>query len=436
MSVISLDILRYLPEYCNQEWSPGITLGFPIASRGNAVKLDAKTVARLALPPGKADVITFDSTMPGFGYRMRRSGDEVLRSWVVQYKRAARTRRLLLGPAEVLSAEQARSAAKRALAAIALGQDPQADKAQRRAKDELTLKRLLDKYLAAKESALRPKSFDEAKRYLSGPYFRPLHGMAADLITRRDVAARVLVIGRENGSVASARARSALSAAFAWGIASGLVDGLNPVVGTPEPSAPEPRDRVLNDEELRLVWLHAGDDDYAAILRLLILTAQRRGEVGGMRASEIVGDAWTIPGSRAKNARAHTVPIVGLAREIIDAALRRTDRDHLFGDRASKGFTPWVRSKAKLDRRLGSQVRHFTLHDLRRSAASGAADLGTNPFTIELLLNHTPSPIARTYNKNQYLREIQTALLLWDSHIRSLIEGTESKVVSFRSTAG
>jgi hypothetical protein len=91
------------------------------------MKLDAKTVARLALPPGKADVIVFDGAMPGLGYRMRRSGDEVRRSWVVQYKRAARTRRLLLGPAEVLSAEQARSAAKRALAAIALGEDPQAD---------------------------------------------------------------------------------------------------------------------------------------------------------------------------------------------------------------------------------------------------------------------------------------------------------------------
>ena len=397
------------------------------------MKLDAKTVARLVLPPGKADVITFDGALPGFGYRMRRSGDEVRRSWIVQYKRGARTRRLLLAPAEVLSAEQARSAAKRALAAIALGEDPQADKAQRRAKDELTLKRLADEYLAAKRPALRPKSFDESKRYLCGPYFRPLHGMAADLITRRDVAARVLVIGRESGAVTSARARSALSAAFAWGIASGLVDGLNPVAGTPEPPTPEPRDRVLNNEELRLVWMHAGDDDYGSILKLLILTAQRRGEVGGMRASEIVGDVWTIPAHRAKNGRAHTVPIVGLAREIIDAVPHRADRDHLFGERGSNGFAGWVRRKAALDKRLGAQVRAFTLHDLRRSAASGAADLGVNPYAIELILNHTPNLIARTYNKGQYLREIRAALLLWDSHIRSLIEGTESKVVSFRS---
>jgi hypothetical protein len=101
---------------------------------------------------------------------------------------------------------------------------------------------LADEYLAAKQPALRPKSFDESKRYLCGSYFRPLHSMAADLITRRDVAARVLVIGRESGAVTSARARSALSAVFAWGIASGLVDGLNPVAGTPEPPTPEPRE--------------------------------------------------------------------------------------------------------------------------------------------------------------------------------------------------
>ena len=83
------------------------------------MKLDAKSIAALKLD-GKNDVIVFDDSMPGFGYRLRRSsGGKVLRSWVVQYKRAGATRRLLLGSAEVLSAEQARVMAKKALGKVA-----------------------------------------------------------------------------------------------------------------------------------------------------------------------------------------------------------------------------------------------------------------------------------------------------------------------------
>ena len=100
------------------------------------MRLDAKTVAALALD-GKTDAIHFDDSMPGFGYRLRRSaGGKVLRSWVVQYKRAGATRRLLLGSAEVLSAEQARQQAKKVLGKVALGEDPQGDRRERRDKDK------------------------------------------------------------------------------------------------------------------------------------------------------------------------------------------------------------------------------------------------------------------------------------------------------------
>ena len=99
------------------------------------MKLDSKTVARLALPAGKSDVIVFDELLPGFGLRLRGAGSQVRKSWIVQYRRAGRSRRLLLGSAEVLSAEQARTAAKKALGAVATGSDPQADKAARRNQD-------------------------------------------------------------------------------------------------------------------------------------------------------------------------------------------------------------------------------------------------------------------------------------------------------------
>jgi hypothetical protein len=161
------------------------------------MKLTAKSVAALALPAGKRDVIHFDDTMPGFGFRLRLgSGGRVLRSWICQYRRAGATRRVLLGSAEVLGAEQARLAAKKVLGAVAMGHDPQADRVDRRGKDRLTLRGLVDDYLAAKQPLLRPRSFVEAKRYLTSGYFKPLHGMPLDTITRRDIAAMVVTIVR------------------------------------------------------------------------------------------------------------------------------------------------------------------------------------------------------------------------------------------------
>src|SRR4029450_10569920 len=114
------------------------------------MKLTAKTTASAKLPTGKVDVIHFDDGLPGFGFRIRSSGGALRRSWVVQYRRAGATRRLLLGSAEVLSADRARAAAKEILAKVALGEDPRADKVARRQADEHTLRAVAGDYLAAR----------------------------------------------------------------------------------------------------------------------------------------------------------------------------------------------------------------------------------------------------------------------------------------------
>src|SRR5947208_207637 len=116
------------------------------------MKLTAKTVAALTMPRGKTDHIEWDSEISGFGYRLRAGGGgKIRRSWIVQYRRAGGTRRLLLGAGEVLSAEQARTAAKKTLAKVALGEDPQADKVARRHKDGHTVRALIGEYLVGKE---------------------------------------------------------------------------------------------------------------------------------------------------------------------------------------------------------------------------------------------------------------------------------------------
>jgi integrase len=401
------------------------------------MKLTAKSVAALALPASKRDVIHFDDTMPGFGYRLRLgAGGKVLRSWVCQYRRAGATRRVLLGSAEVLGAEQARTAAKKVLGAVAMGHDPQADRIDRRGKDRLTLRALVDEYLAAKQPHLRSRSFVEAKRYLTSGYFKPLHGMPLDTITRRDVAARVVAIVRESGSPTAARARGALSSFFVWCMQMGLVEN-NPTIGSTKPAESKPRERVLSDDELARIWKCCGDDAFGKVIRLLVLTACRRAEIGDMCWSEVDldRDTFTIPARRAKNGRAHTLPLMPMMRDIITSVPRLASRDQLFGARGD-GFTGWVKGKRAIDERSG--VSAWTVHDVRRSVATRMADLAVQPHIIEQVLNHQSghkAGPAGIYNRSSYANETRAALALWEDHIRTLVEGGERKILPLPSAA-
>ena len=141
------------------------------------MKLDAKTVAKLALPDGKRDTIYFDDDLTGFGLRLRASGARVRRTWVAQYRAHGRTRRMRIGAAEKLNVDDARKAARKILAKVELGQDPQGDKVKARLASARTLRSVADDYLEAKESVLRPASHRATKLYLTGPtssrYTRP-----------------------------------------------------------------------------------------------------------------------------------------------------------------------------------------------------------------------------------------------------------------------
>jgi integrase len=400
------------------------------------MNLTAKRVAALALPANKDDAIFFDDQLPGFGYRLRRrSGDgPVRRTWVVQYRRSGATRRVKLGEASVLSAEKARLAAKKVLGAVALGQDPQGDRVDRRNKDQLSLRRVIDEYLLAKRTQVRPRTFVEIKRYLTTAYFQPLHSMAIDQVARKDIAARLVVIARGGSVVAAARARATISALFTWALQMGLVEQ-NPVIGTVKPKGNGGRSRVLADAEFAAIWCACQDDEFGRIVKLLVLTACRRQEIGGMRWSEVDPQAgtWTIPSERSKNGRAHTLPLPAAAWDIIERVPRRAHRDHLFGLVADAGFTRWA-AKADFDQRLGTDVAPWTMHDLRRSVATRMADLGVQPHIIEQILNHQSGHKrgpAGIYNRSSYEREVRSTLAMWADYVRTLVEGGERKVLAF-----
>src|SRR5262249_54531173 len=184
---------------------------------------------------------------------------QVRRTWVAQYRSHGRTRRMKIGTAEKLSPEEARRAARKVLASVELGNDPQAERARARLEQARTLNSIAKSYLEAREEELRPASYRVTKLYLTGKaYFGPLFSTAIGDITRADVAPRITAIKRNSGMVSASRARSALSSLFVWAMGEGLCEA-NPVVGTNEPGSSEPRERVLDSTELVAIWKASGD---------------------------------------------------------------------------------------------------------------------------------------------------------------------------------
>jgi integrase len=189
---------------------------------------------------------------------------------------------------------------------------------------------------------------------------------------------------------------------------------------------------VLSDQELAAIWKACSDDDYGKVIKLMILTACRREEIGGMRWSEFDNGTWTLPAARAKNHRAHTLPLMPMMRAIIDSVPRMASRELLFGERSPVGFQSWDNHKQALDARSG--VTGWQLRDIRRSAATRMADISVQPHIIEQILNHQSghkAGPAGIYNRSSYEREVRAALALWEDHVRTIVEGGERKVISY-----
>ncbi|WP_294532951.1 site-specific integrase [uncultured Rhodoblastus sp.] len=397
------------------------------------MKLIQKTFRFITLPDGVADKIFFDDALAGFGLRIREGGK---RTWIAQYRVGAAQRRVTLGTVETLDADAARKAAKEVLAKVHLGHDPQADKIEARKPKpkELTVGDAVETYLQFAEQRLKPSTYYGVDLHLR-KHWKALHIRELRGVARQHVATELGKIATNSGPIGANRSRAALSAFFSWAMGEGLADA-NPVIGTNKAANEVARDRVLTDGEIGLIWRHAGGGDYGAIVRVLILTGQRREEVGGMLWSELDLDVgiWRIGAARTKNARPHDVPLAVAAVSILKGLIRREGRDLVFG--AGDGsFSGWSKGKSALDGRItnapgqtgeGAKLTPWRLHDLRRTCATRMADLGVLPHVIEAVLNHisgSRAGVAGVYNRSSYTAEKKAALILWGDHVAAMVEG-------------
>jgi len=384
------------------------------------MRFTRQAVADLTIPEGKPYQIVWDEALPGFGVRINPTN----KVWVVQYRAAGKSRRETIGRVDAVTLDDARKRARASLARAHLGADPQAQKAEERARAAVTLGAVSTRYLKDAERRLRLRTYEEAERYLN-KHWKPLGGLALHKIRRADVAARLGEIAEQHGLFAANRGRAVLSAMFAWAIGEGLADS-NPVIGTNKATEYVSRDHVLRDAELAAIWNACRDDDYGRIVRLLILTAQRRDEVGAIAWGELdlQSALWSVPKERTKNGLPHDVPLSSAALEVLHPVPERAGRSLVFGE-GKGGFQGWSKAKAALDKRIsetGVKVRPWRLHDIRRTVATRLGDLGTLPHVVEAILNHVSghkAGVAGVYNRATYAKEKREALDAWARRVRS-----------------
>ena len=305
--------------------------------------------------------------------------------------------------------EGARKEAKRILGLVVSGTDPRG-----KAVGTDSFSAEVDRYLERKRPAMKPRAFEEVERHLRR-HAEPLGKLRVGAIDRRTIALRLAEIERASGPVARNRVRSSLSAFFGWAVREGLIE-INPVSGTGKAEEGESRERTLTDPELAEVWRSSGGGDFGDIVRLLILTGQRREEIGGLRWSEVDLERQVIvlPPARTKNRREHSIPLAPTALTILRARGRR-GRELVFG-LGRGGFSGWSDGKEGLP----ALKKEWRLHDLRRSVATGMAELGVLPHIIEAVLNHVSghrAGVAGIYNRARYEGEVRAALERWAVHV-------------------
>jgi integrase len=278
----------------------------------------------------------------------------------------------------------------------------------------------IDRYIERKRASLKPTSFSEIERHLRN-HSAPLRSLRLAQIDRRKIAALLGEVETGSGAVTRNRVRSTLSAFFNWCIQEGLIDA-NPVQGTGKANEGGSRERVLTPEELRKLWRALGDDDFSNIVRLLLLTGQRRNEIGHLQWSEIAGGMIVLPPARTKNSRQHELPLSRQALAVLERLPRRNSSAFVFS--GERGFRSWDYGKRQVDERAG--IADWHLHDLRRTCATQMSELGILPHIVEAVLNHQSGHkggVAGIYNRAKYLADMADALQRWADALDQITAG-------------
>lgn len=341
--------------------------------------------------------IFFDDALPGFGLRVSPRS----KSFVVVRRRDNSARWETLGRyPEALSLSDARRLARITLLSVAPIMAP------------LTFEQALQQYRERHLTRIRPGTAFEQNRILTVRFLPTLGRIRLDRLTSRDIAPIIDAIP----NIPSARAAFVAIRTFLnWCVKRDYLH-TSPIIRLDCPKRPAARARVLSDDELAHVWRCAPDTGYGDVVKLLILTGQRRGQIAALKPEFLISDNITWPPALMKANRQHSIPLTPMTAGILARY-----------PQGMPSVQHWSWFKLKLDRASG--LTDWVLHDLRRTFATRLAEIGTAPHIIERIIAHaggTISGVAAIYNRFSYQAEMREALLRWENHLQALLPTTES----------
>jgi integrase len=399
----------------------------PAPTRGNRVTYFAGAVIQGAKAPR------------GFGVRVTAAG---ARAFVLNYRLRGREHRLTIGAWPDWSALKAVREARNLRQRIDRGENPVEDRTPSPA--TASVASMLDDFVAryVRNETQPLRSADEYESAFNR-LVKPRIGKLGVYEVRRSHVNKMLdEIEDANGPVMADRTLAYLRKAFNWYAARD--DQFNvPVVRGMARIKPKERarTRVLSDEEVRTIWpVLAGAGTFGALVKALLLTAQRRDEIAQMGRKEIGEDAiWEIPAARYKTKRPNFVPLSKAALAVIEAQPKIENCDYLFPSRAKTPFSGFGKSKAALDKAILAAMKscakkgvkvhalpNWTLHDLRRTAKTLMVRAGVRPDISERVLGHVIGGVEGTYDRHSYANEKRDALEKLAAMIDSILNSTAS----------
>jgi integrase len=395
-------------------------------------RLSEETVKRLPVPekgncisyfPGA--VVQGGRAPRGFGVRVTASGS---RAFVLNYRLRGKEHRFTIGTWPDWSVLKAVREARELRQRVDRGENP-LDSRTPTPKIK-TVSEVFDdfmmRYVRNRERPLR--SADQIESAFVR-LVKPRIGKIGVYELRRSQIAELLDrIEDEAGPVQADRVRAYLRKAFSWYAERDDQFNLNAAFVRVKPRAnpkERARARVLSDDEIRLMWpLLDRAGTFGALVKMLLLTAQRRDEVAHMSRREVGADGvWTIPAGRYKTKKPNHVPLSVQARALVQAQPRIDGCDFIFPSRTKTPFSGFGKSKAALDRAIllkmqkhapsGVKVEappNWTLHDLRRTAKTLMVRAGIRPDISERVLGHSIKGVEGTYDRYDYVEEKRDAL--------------------------
>ena len=385
-------------------------------------------------PAGKR-IVHWDGARPSFGVRVT---DRGVVSFFVMRRMPGNPRpiRVVLGRYPDLSLATARKRATAALGDLVSGVHPKQHRHQIN-----TFSALAEAFLRRPAAAKQRTAFKIEKTIKR--HLLPRWGARAAAEIKRADAIRVLEeIDRTSGPYMAAKALALASSIYRFGITRELGNiASNPcqfIKVTDFVGTMAPRQRVLTDSEVALIW-RATEGIYPAgpFARLLLLTAVRRGEAANMTWGEVDLDhtLWVIPASRIKTNVPHEVPLSGMAVDLLKSLPRFAGGDFVFSTTGGRsGIRSFGLYKDAIDARAPG-LANWRFHDLRRTARTNLASLGVAPFIAELILGHTQKGVHAVYDTFRYQAEKREALERWASRLRDIVTPPPDNVRQLRMVA-